>query len=179
MNSYERQHKSLLTRYDCLKKVLNKNERELTKLRQLVRVQHLNDNIDKVDLIHNIKNYLESEYVLDLTLKTRLQPYVKARCMFYWFSKRYTSLTLKEIGAMVGNLDHSTIIHGITIADQYIAQDKYFARKLKEYDEYILANFINPKVDTAESIENEIQVLREKLNKLSPSESKNIIFELC
>jgi len=141
----ERKHKALLTRYNELKKVLHKNDREIARLRQLVRVQHLNDNIDKVDLINNIKNYLEAEFSLDLSAKTRLQHYVKARCMFYWFAKRYTTMSLQEIGGMVGGLDHSTIIHGLNITEDYIRQNKDFARKLKAYDDYILANFINPK----------------------------------
>ena len=145
MNTFERKHKSLLTRYNELKKVLHKNDREIARLRQLVRVQHLNDNIDKVDLIHNIKNYLEAEFCLDLSSKTRLQQYVKARCMFYWFAKRYTTMSLQEIGLMVGGLDHSTIIHGLNITEDYIHQNKDFARRLKQYDDYILANFINPK----------------------------------
>ena len=166
MNTEERKHKSLLTRYDDLKKVLHKSEREINRLRQLVRVQHLNDNIDKVDLIHNIKNYLEAELVLDITLKTRLQPYVKARCMFYWFAKRYTELTLKEMGSLVGNFDHSTVIHSLTIVEQYIAQDKSFAKDLKRYDDYIVSRFINPQTDTVESINAEIEALKEKLTRV-------------
>jgi len=140
-----RKHKALLTRYNELKKALYKNNCEIAKLRQMVRVQHLNDNINKVDLIHNIKNYLEFECNLDMSAKTRLQQYVKARCIFYWFAKRYTTLSLQEIGGMVGGLDHSTVIHGLDIVEDYIRQNKDFARKLKAYDEYIMANFINPK----------------------------------
>ena len=175
MNTIDRKHTSLLTRYNDLKKVLHKNDKEITKLRQLVRVQHLNDNIDKVDLIHNIKNYLESEYVLDITSKTRLQVYVKTRCMFYWFAKRYTLLTLKEIGAMVGNVDHSTVIHGLTIVEQYIAQDKGFAKDMKRHDDFIISRFINPQTDTKESIESEIQVLNKKLQLIQPL---NATFEI-
>ena len=175
MNTFDRKHKSLLTRYNDLKKVLHKNDKEITKLRQLVRVQHLNDNIDKVDLIHNIKNYLEAEYVLDITAKTRLQPYVKTRCMFYWFAKRYTLLTLKEIGAMVGHVDHSTVIHGLTIVEQYIAQDKGFAKDMKRHDDFIISRFINPQTDTKESIESEIQVLNKKLQLIQPL---NATFEI-
>lgn len=175
MNTYDRKHHSLLIRYNDLKKVLHKNDREITKLRQLVRVQHLNDNIDKVDLIHNIKNYLEAEYILDISAKTRLQLYVKTRCMFYWFAKRYTTLTLKEIGSMVGNIDHSTVIHGLTIVEQYIAQDKGFAKDMKRHDDFIVSRFINPQTDTKESIESEIQVLNKKLQLIQPL---NATFEI-
>jgi len=166
MNTYDRKHQALLTRYNDLKKALHKNDREIARLRQLVRVQHLNDNIDKVDLIHNIKNYLEAEYVLDISAKTRLQLYVKTRCMFYWFAKRYTTLTLKEIGAMVGNIDHSTVIHGLTIVEQYISQDKQFARDMKRHDDFIVSRFINPQTDSVESINAEIEQLKEKLNRV-------------
>ena len=165
MNTFDRKNKALLNRYEDLKKVLHKNEREITRLRQLVRIQHLNDNIDKVDLIHNIKNYLEAEFVLDISTKTRLQPYVKARCMFYWFAKRYTDLTLKEMGNMVGNFDHSTVIHSLTIVEQYISQDKSFAKDLKRYDDYIVNNFIDPKTKGVEEIKSEIQRLTEELSK--------------
>ena len=96
MSDLQRRYKSAIQLNNDLKKVLQKNAIEIKRLRQLVRVQHLNDNIDKVDLIHNIKNYLEAELVIDLSAKTRLQPYVKGRCMFYWFAKRYTDLTLKD-----------------------------------------------------------------------------------
>ena len=86
--------------------------------------------------------------------------------MFYWFAKRYTTLTLKEIGAMVGNIDHSTVIHGLTIVEQYISQDKQFARDMKRHDDFIVSRFINPQTDSVESINAEIEQLKEKLNRV-------------
>ena len=158
----ERRYKSLVQRNNELKKDLGKSMREIMRLRQLVRIQHLNDNIDKVDLIHNIKNYLESELVIDLSTKTRLQPYIKGRCMFYWFAKRYTDLTLKEMASIVGYFDHSTVIHSLTIVDEYIQQNKTFAKDLKRYDEYILKHFVN----FEPSKDDEIAMLKSKVEYL-------------
>jgi chromosomal replication initiation ATPase DnaA len=164
MQDIQRRYKSAIQLNNDLKKVLQKNAIEIKRLRQLVRVQYLNDNIDKVDLIHNIKNYLEAELVIDLSAKTRLQPYVKGRCMFYWFAKRYTDLTLKQMGEMMGSFDHSTVIHSLTIVDEYIQQNKTFSRDLKRYDEYIMKHFVN-----GELIENkdaEIAMLKSKVEYL-------------
>ena len=164
MQDLQTKYKTLTQRHNDLKKVLVKNGREIMRLRQLVMVQRLNDNVEKVDLIHNIKNYLEAELVIDLSAKTRLQPYVKGRCMFYWFAKRYTDLTLKEMGNMMGNFDHSTVIHSLTIVDEYIQQNKTFARDLKRYDEYILKHFINGEI--IENKDDEIAMLKSKVEYL-------------
>ena len=84
--------------------------------------------------------------------------------MFYWFAKRYTDLTLKEMGNMMGNFDHSTVIHSLTIVDEYIQQNKTFARDLKRYDEYILKHFINGEI--IENKDDEIAMLKSKVEYL-------------
>jgi hypothetical protein len=91
--------------------------------------------------------------------------------MFYHFARRYTELTLQQIAQLVGGLDHSTIIHGLVICEDYIKQSKSFAKDMIRHDDYIMKNLINPQTDSVESINAEIQVLKEKLNKLSVLQS--------
>jgi len=144
MNQIERRHKSLLSRHAELKKELVKKDRELIQLRRSVKKQYLVENMDNSDLFQNIKNYLDSEFLIDIASRCRKQNYVKARTMLFWFGKRYTTLTLNEMSSYVGNIDHSTIIHSLKIAEDYIIQDKDYPKQLKRHDEWILSNLINP-----------------------------------
>jgi len=179
MNTFDRKYKALLMRYNELKRTSTLKDKELGSLRHSLRKHNYEEAKPSADLITNIKAYLESELGIDLSARTRRQEYIKGRCMFYHFARRYTELTLQQIAQLVGGLDHSTIIHGLVICEDYIKQSKSFAKDMIRHDDYILNTLINPQVDSVESINAEIQVLKEKLNKLSPSESKNIIFELC
>jgi len=59
-----------------------------------------------------------------LTLKKRKRSMVHARQLIFYFLKKYTSYTLKNIGKFFGK-DHTTVIHGIqTINDLLYVEDK-------------------------------------------------------
>lgn len=167
MQDLQRRYKSLLQRHENLKRVVVGKDRELLKLRKALKVQILNDEQPNADLITNIKNYLESELVLDLATRQRSQPLIKGRCMFYWFAKRYTDLTLTQIASHVGNVDHSTVIHGLAICGDYIEQNKTFAKDLKRFDDYILHNLINGGQNIIEDKDAEIQKLRNIIEDLN------------
>lgn len=170
MNTFDRKHKALTLRYNELKRLSILKDKELAGLRHSLRKHNYEESKPSADLITNIKAYLESELGIDLSARTRRQEYIKGRCMLYHFARRYTELTLQQIAQLVGGLDHSTIIHGLVICQDYINQSKSFAKDMIRHDEYILNELINPKVDSIESINDEIEQLKEKLQNLSSAQ---------
>lgn len=166
MNIFDRKHKALLLRYNELKRVSYQKDVQISHLKHSLRKHNYEESKPSADLITNIKAYLECELGIDLSARTRRQEYIKGRCMFYYFIRRYTELSLQQIAQLVGGLHHSTIIHGLVICQDYINQSKSFAKDMIRHDEYILNELINPKVDSVESINAEIEQLKEKLNRV-------------
>ena len=56
----------------------------------------------------------------------RTTPYVKGRQFFAYWMRKNTLLSLKEIGALMEGVDHSTILHSIdTVLEEMSLYDKY------------------------------------------------------
>lgn len=51
----------------------------------------------------------------------RNSPVVKARQIYMWLCKRFTSRSFPQIGALVGGRDHTTVMHGYRKAEAAIA----------------------------------------------------------
>ncbi len=64
--------------------------------------------------------------------KTRKKEIVMARQMAMYFSKEYTSLSLKSIGYHFGGRDHSTVIHAIQTVNDMIDTDTNFKKSVDE-----------------------------------------------
>ncbi len=64
--------------------------------------------------------------------KTRKKEIVMARQMAMYFSKEYTSLSLKSIGYHFGGRDHSTVIHAIQTVNDLIDTDTNFKKSVDE-----------------------------------------------
>jgi len=64
--------------------------------------------------------------------KTRKKEIVMARQLAMYFSKEYTSLSLKTIGYHFGGRDHSTVIHAVQTVNDLYDTDNTFKRSVDE-----------------------------------------------
>jgi hypothetical protein len=49
----------------------------------------------------------------DFMSNRRTRNFVEARQLAYWFLRHHTKLSTPQIGQMIGDRDHSTVLHGI------------------------------------------------------------------
>jgi chromosomal replication initiator protein len=79
-----------------------------------------------------------SEYyhvtIQEMKSKSRKANYVRARQAAYYFLKLYTRLTLKEIGTLLGNRDHTSVIHGLQTIKHLVEVYPDIGRELSEID---------------------------------------------
>ena len=71
----------------------------------------------------------------DFNVKTRTQQHVEARFLFMHFVYTRMKLTLKMIGELMGGRDHSTVIHGVQLVADWIANKKFYTRENKLIDD--------------------------------------------
>ena len=62
--------------------------------------------------------------------KSRRRDYVTARQVSMFFAQKYTKMPASRIGKLVGNRDHSTVIHSCEKVEQRMRVDKCFSEEL-------------------------------------------------
>ena len=67
--------------------------------------------------------------------RSRLRAYVTARCLISHYLRKYTRMSLKEIGAIIGNRDHSTVIYNIATHNDLMQYDEEFRKLSKRVEE--------------------------------------------
>lgn len=89
---------------------------------------------------------IDSEYIIDTIIRiedvnkykifgrNRKRELVFARQLICWFLKRYTKLTLKAIGDLMGGRDHTTVIHSIKTINDLHDSDPAIRNLLLFYD---------------------------------------------
>lgn len=84
--------------------------------------------------LQDIKNFVDSEFDIDIIKNTREREYVEARCLYYKLAKEHTKLSLKRIGGKLKR-DHSTVLHALNnvwehaIATNEDVYDSYYKFK--------------------------------------------------
>lgn len=101
--------------------------------------------MEKVNI--NIENSTKAEKIRALVLgnesvtmdefisKRRFRYITFARQIFYHLCKQYTKLSLRNIGAYVGNRDHSTVLHGLSEIKDHIEMEKSTKRIIERYED--------------------------------------------
>jgi chromosomal replication initiator protein len=87
-----------------------------------------------------IKNITANHFGIEVSLldaKTRKREVVIARQTAMVIIKEITDMSLKSIGFIFGNRDHSTVIHALTAVSDMIDTDKRYAFKIAELREKI------------------------------------------
>ena len=72
----------------------------------------------------------------EMECKTRKREVVQARCISMNLLLKYTDMSLKSIGYVFGNRDHSTVIHARDNHDDfYFTKDKSYVKMFEACDE--------------------------------------------
>mgnify|MGYP003436516785 CR=1 FL=1 len=87
-------------------------------------------------IVNMVCEYFGVEY-FDLTTKCRKRTLVEPRMICMWLIRKYTKLSLKNIGAMFGNRDHSTVINAVETVDDLMATGFKFAQKVRNIEKLI------------------------------------------
>ncbi len=66
--------------------------------------------------------------------KSRKRDYVVARQVSMYFAQKYTKMPASRIGKLVGNRDHSTVIHSCGQVEQRMRIDKVFCEELSSIE---------------------------------------------
>ena len=94
--------------------------------------------VDKI--VKNIKKEVTVEYIQEivseyfqltveeLQSKTRKRHVVQARQLAMFFAKKYTKLSLANIGKLIGKRDHATVLHACKTVDNLNETDKQFRK---------------------------------------------------
>ena len=62
--------------------------------------------------------------------KSRKRDYVQVRQISMYFAQKYTKMPASRIGQLIGNRDHSTVIHSCSMVEQHMKVDKAFSAEL-------------------------------------------------
>lgn len=94
--------------------------------------------VDKI--VKNIKKEITIDYIQkivsdyfqisleELQSKTRKRHVVQARQLAMFFSKKYTKLSLSNIGIQIGKRDHATVLHACKTVEDLNQTDKQFQK---------------------------------------------------
>ena len=95
---------------------------------------------NRYDLLNNIIDIVSIHYNVDrgmMLAKTRKEPFVIYRQITHYLARKYTTLDLGDIGRMVGNVTHATVINSIKVVPKYL-KDIYHANKIDIIEQKIL-----------------------------------------
>jgi len=88
--------------------------------------------------IEKIKQFVDRYYGFNIERNTRKDEYVRARTMYYFLSRTYTSQPLSEIGALL-NRDHATVIHSLNKNHEFYAKhNQVYKNGLDSYNDYAI-----------------------------------------
>jgi len=75
--------------------------------------------LDSEMVIESVCEYFNIAHEV-LKKKNRKRERVIARQMICFFARKYTTLTLCEVGNLVGGKDHTTVIHSVNTVNDFI-----------------------------------------------------------
>lgn len=98
--------------------------------------QELLDKLHGKIRLEKIKQFVDRYYGFDIDRNTRKDEYVKARTMYYYLSRTYTSQPLSEIGGLL-NKDHATVLHSINNNHEfYVNHNRVYKAGLESFNDY-------------------------------------------
>jgi len=84
-------------------------------------------------ILIEIKELVDSEFGLDISVKNRKATVVYARCIYYRLCREYTKASLYEIGEIL-NKNHATVLHGLKLFKTFQIQPNHFSYELGIYN---------------------------------------------
>jgi chromosomal replication initiator protein len=69
-----------------------------------------------------------------ITSKSRRRDYVQVRQISMYLAQKYTKMPAARIGQLIGNRDHSTVIHSCNTIEQRLKIDKGFSEEISSIE---------------------------------------------
>jgi chromosomal replication initiator protein len=79
---------------------------------------------------HNVAEFYDISLNIAVSARRHMQE-VRPRQVFYYLCRKYTTLSLKQIGNYTGGRDHSTVIHGAKSIENLMSYDKKFRAQIE------------------------------------------------
>lgn len=108
-------------------------------------------NMGKADLIKAMVCNFMQKNPSDLEGASRKREFVTVRQMCMYFISWKTELTLKQIGAMFGNRDHSTVIYAKETINDLMDTDRLFKKLMVNLDKLLEAELKSQFLGTNEA----------------------------
>lgn len=111
------------------------NKREVTLELAKQVVEKYVKNIKKEISIDYIQKVVSDYFQIDtetLQSKTRKRHIVQARQLAMFFAKKYTKNSLANIGSLIGDRDHATVLHACKTVDNLVTTDKQFKKFVED-----------------------------------------------
>ena len=89
------------------------------------------------EIIEIVCDHFRSNRSIALS-KTRKLPYAKYRQLILFLARKYTDLSLKDIGNLCGEFDHATVIHSIKTTEGYLKTNLTYANHIDRIEQKIL-----------------------------------------
>lgn len=100
--------------------------------RKTLDLSHLSsDDIESILRIVEAVEHVTGMHFDTFNTKSRKDEFVTARHLFMYMVRDTMKLTLSTIGRLLGGRDHSTVIHGIYTADNWITNPLFYKRENK------------------------------------------------
>ena len=117
-------NKELINYIRTMNLIIRKKEKQLTKYRvKMLKYKPEKSEIISVDSIkENVCNYFGLP-VDHLNSQSRKREIVQTRQICHYFAKKYTKLSLIQIGWDIGGKDHATVLHSIKTVNNLMDTD--------------------------------------------------------
>jgi chromosomal replication initiator protein len=100
--------------------------------RKSLDLKHLsNEDINSIIRIVEAVEHVTGMHFDVFNTPNRREEYVAARFLFMYLVRYDMKLNLKEIGRILGGRDHSTVIHGLNVAESWITNPLFYKRENK------------------------------------------------
>lgn len=88
--------------------------------------------------LEKIKQFVDRYYGISIDKNTRKDEYIRARTMYYFLSREYTSKALSDIGCILDK-DHATVLHNLKNNHVfYIEHDEEYKNGLASFHDYLI-----------------------------------------
>jgi chromosomal replication initiator protein len=91
---------------------------------------------DVSEILDTVCDYFKVQ-VEDVLGKSRKREFVLARQIAMYFSQTLAKVSVGRIGRLIGNRDHSTVMHSISKVTEQMQIDKAFAKELKAIEKLL------------------------------------------
>lgn len=152
IRGYLKDYSNVKTRNRELLKVLEKVNID-QEIQQIKKMQELSE----MNAAYEIYKAVKQATGVEFRTRRRYRSVVDARHLFFYLCRKYTVMSLAEIGREVGGRDHSTVINGIRVAKNLIEVDEDFRQKFERAREII------ERIGISETRYSEIRRLRGEL----------------